>query len=130
MADTPMSFAEEFKSKVEITKAFCDTAKSYIQISAAGLALPIVFTQALLGKEAAERGIRAVGLPCSLKLSWLSFLLAIGFGLLYQWLAIRAVWGELHEAQFTKDKAAQRGFRTTAWIPQFRDFNRSIYMVA
>jgi len=129
MTDKHMPFAEEFKSKLEITKAFCDTAKSYIQISAAALALPIVFTQALLGKEAAEKGIRAVGLPCSLVLSWISFLLAIGLGLAYQWLAIRALWDEIHRVQFTDERASQRGFRITGLIPQFRDFNRSYLFV-
>src|SRR5258708_3009591 len=42
--------SEEFKAKLEMTKAFCDTAKGYVQISSAGLALPLLFQQAMLGK--------------------------------------------------------------------------------
>lgn len=34
---------EEFEAKLEMTKAFCDTAKGYVQISSAGLALPLLF---------------------------------------------------------------------------------------
>ncbi len=121
-----MSYADEFKSRVDLMKAFCDTAKTYIQISFAALALPMVFTQAILGKETAERGLRAVGVPCGLILAWIFFLLAIAFGLGYQWLAIRLVWDELHRAQITDQKAAEPGFRTTWWVPQFRWLNRSI----
>ena len=121
-----MSYADEFKSRVDLMKAFCDTAKTYIQISFAALALPMVFTQAILGKETAERGLRAVGVPCGLILAWIFFLLAIAFGLGYQWLAIRLVWEELHRVQITDQKAAEPGFRTTWWVPQFRWLNRSI----
>jgi hypothetical protein len=46
---------EEFKAKLEMTKAFCDTAKSYVQISSAGVALPLVFRQAILGDTDAKR---------------------------------------------------------------------------
>jgi len=120
-----MSFTDAFKSKVDVIKAFCDTAKTYIQISSAALALPMVFTQAILGKDIAEKGFRDFGLPWSLILAWISFLLAIGFGLAYQWLAIRMVWGELHRAQRTRWNADSPGFRTTRWVPQFRRFNRS-----
>jgi len=35
---------EEFKSKLEMTKAFCDTAKIYVQISSAGLAVPLLLS--------------------------------------------------------------------------------------
>jgi hypothetical protein len=42
--------SDEFKAKLEMTKAFCDTAKGYAQISSAGLALPLLFQQAMLGK--------------------------------------------------------------------------------
>ena len=120
-----MSYAEEFKSKVDLIRAFCETAKTYIQISSAALALPMLFTQAVLGKEAAERGLRGGGVPCSLILAWISFLLAIAFGLVYQWLAIRLMWDELHRAQITDRNIAQPGFRTTWWVPQLRWLNRS-----
>ena len=115
-----ISFTDEFKSKVDLAKAFCDTAKTYIQISSAALALPMVFTQAILGKDIAEKGLYNFGLPWSLKLGWISFLLAIFFGLAYQWLAIRMVWDELHRAQRTRWNANSPGFRITGLIPQFR----------
>jgi hypothetical protein len=120
-----MSYTDEFKSRVDLIKAFCETAKTYIQISSGALALPMLFTQAVLGKEAAERGLRAVGVPCSLVLAWISFLLAILFGLTYQWLAIKLVWNELHGAQITDQNIAQPGFRTTWWVPQLQRLNRS-----
>lgn len=121
-----MSYTEEFKSRVDLVNAFCETARTYIQISSAALALPILFTQTVLGKEAAERGLRGVGVPSSLILAWISFLLAIGFGLLYQWLAVRLMWDELHRAQITGQNLTQPGFRTTWWVPQFRWLNRSL----
>jgi len=121
-----MSYKDEFKSRVDLMKAFCGTAKTYIQLSAAALALPMVFTQAMLGKDAVEKGLRAVGVPCSLVLASISFLIAIAFGLLYQWLAIRLVWDELHRAQITDQNIAEPGFRTTWWVPQLRWLNRSI----
>jgi hypothetical protein len=120
-----MSFTEEFKSRADLIKAYCDTAKSYIQISAAALALPIVFTQAMFGKEAAEKGFRATGVPLSLVLAWISFLLTIGFGLLYQWLAIRLMWDDLCTTQITWENKAKPGYRTTSWVPQFGWLNRS-----
>ena len=121
-----MSFTDELKSRMDLIKAYCETAKTYIQISSAALALPLVFNQAILGKEAAEKGLGAVGVPCSLVLAWISFLLAIGFGLAYQWLAIRLMWDELHRAQITDQNIAKPGFRTTWWVPQLRWLNRSI----
>ena len=121
-----MSYTDEFKSRVDLIKAFCETAKTYIQISSAALALPMLFAQAILGKEAAEKGLRAVGVPSSLVLAWISFLLAIGLGLLYQWLAIRLVWDELHRAQTTEQNVTEAGYRTTWWVPRFRRLNRSI----
>jgi hypothetical protein len=121
-----MSYTDEFKSRVDLMKAFCETAKSYIQISAAGLALPLVFTQAFLGQDIADKGLRAVGTPWSLVLAWIFFLLAIAFGLVYQWLAIRLVWDELHTIQTTDQQVAKPGFRQTWWVPQFQGVNRSI----
>lgn len=123
--ETHLSMADELKARIEITRAFCDSAKNYIQISAAALALPLVFTQAVIGREAKEKGIGAVGLTNTLVISWICFLLAIGFGLAYQWLAVRRVWDELHRIQFDDRKAAEPGFRLTKWIPQLKNLNRS-----
>src|ERR1035438_2513033 len=79
---------EEFKAKLEMTKAFCDTAKSYVQISSAGVALPLLFRQAILGDADAKKGLLG-SLPWSLEVSWVFFILSIVFGLVYQWLAMR-----------------------------------------
>jgi hypothetical protein len=48
---------EEFKAKLEMTKAFCDTAKSYVQISSVGVALPLLVWQAILGDTGAKKGL-------------------------------------------------------------------------
>jgi hypothetical protein len=79
----PMSYTDFFKARAELVKAYCESAKSYIQISSAALALPLLFTQALLGEHAAKQGLYAIGVPWSLAAAWLSFLLAIAFGLAY-----------------------------------------------
>jgi len=121
-----MSEAETFKLRVDLTKAYCETAKAYVQISSAGLALPLFFTQAIFGKDAAEKGIRLAGLPCSIVLAWIFFLLAIAFGLLYQWLSIRLMWDQLHESQRTSKNCDKPGFRQTWWVPRFGWLNRSM----
>jgi hypothetical protein len=69
---------EEFKSKLEMTKAFCDTAKIYVQISSAGLAVPLLLSETILGKTRSDTGLGHV--PCSLVLSWAMFLISIGCG--------------------------------------------------
>jgi hypothetical protein len=48
---------------------------------------------------------------------WSCFLISVGCGLLYQWLAIRLVWDELHAGNRTRENARNPGFRTTWWIP-------------
>jgi len=120
-----MSYTQFFKARAELTKAFCDTAKTYIQISSAALALPILFTQAFYGKGTAERGLQTFGIAPSLVLAWISFLLAIGFGLAYQWLSIRRMWDQLHSCYMTPENCKTWGFRTTPGIPQFESVNRS-----
>lgn len=83
---TASKLAEIDKSHyAEIMKAFIDTAKTFTQLATAALLLPIVFFRQLLGVDA-TKPVRADSL---LLLSWASFLLAIGFGLLYQYLAVK-----------------------------------------
>ena len=121
-----MTYADFFKSRADLANAFCETAKTYIQISSAALALPLLFTNALFGKTVAESGLQMIGsVPCSLLLSWLSFLLAIGFGLSYQWLTIRRIWNQLHKDHLTRENCKDWGFRTTPGIPKFEWLNRS-----
>jgi len=120
-----MSYTDLFKTRVDLVKAFCDTAKTYIQISSAALALPFLFTEAILGKDAAAKGLRVAGVPWSLLLAWISFLAAIACGLLYQWLIVRLMWDELHEAHRKAENADQPGFRKTRLVLQPERFNRS-----
>jgi hypothetical protein len=118
---------EELRIKFDIVKAFGDTAKSYIQISSAALALPILFTQAILGKNAAENGLRSVGVPSTLYGAWASFLLAIGFGLIYQWSSVRRLWDELHTMQRTDENVSKPGFRRSWWVVHFDKLNLSLF---
>jgi len=122
-----LTAGDELRIKFDITKVFGDTAKSYIQIASAALALPLVFTQVILGKNVAENGLRSVGVPCTLYGAWTCFLLAIGFGLIYQWSSIRRVWDNLHDMQRTQENANQPGFRRTKGILHFRSLNLSYF---
>ena len=72
---------------------YIDNAKSYIQIAAAGLLLPITFIRQVEGEVHP-----AIALNLFLKLSWLSFLVSIGAGLLYQYSAVQYI-------QVTAEKA-------------------------
>jgi hypothetical protein len=123
----PMSVKEEFEAKLNLGNAFRETAKNCIQLSTAALALPILFTQAVLGKNAAENGLRSVAGSCTLRLSWACFMLAILCGLVYQWASIKRSWDELHSFQFTPEKASQPGFRRTWWVVHFPKLNLSIF---
>ena len=69
----------------EIMKAYIDTAKGFTQLSAAALLLPIVFFRQLLAFDPAK----PLKADTILLLTWLCFLLAIGCGLLYQYLAVK-----------------------------------------
>jgi hypothetical protein len=114
---------EEFRAKLEMTKAFCDTAKSYVQISSVGIALPLLFRQAILGEAAAKSGLGM--LPWTLEASWLFFLLCIGFGLAYQWLSMRRLWDQYHAGHWEPDRAEEPGYRTTKGILRTERLNLS-----
>jgi hypothetical protein len=121
------SAEDELKARFEIVKSFVDTAKSYIQISSAGLALPLLFTQAIFGKSA-ENGLKNTGSTRGfLYGAWFCFLLAIGFGLIYQWLSVRRVWDDHHEMVKTDQNKDKPGIRFTVWVPHFPDLNLSIF---
>jgi hypothetical protein len=66
------------------------------------------------------------GLPWTLYASWMAFLASIALSLLYQWLAIRLIWDELHLENRTLKNAADAGFRSTWWVPTFVWLNRSL----
>jgi hypothetical protein len=112
---------EEFEARLELTKAFGDTAKSYIQISSAALALPLLFTQAVLGKDIADHGLGSNS--WSLVTAWLCFLMSIAFGLTYQWFSVRRLWDDFHEANWTPEKSSRPGYRKTWWVISFSKFN-------
>jgi hypothetical protein len=122
-----MSYADFFKSRTELTKIFCETAKSYIQISSAALALPLLFSQAIFGESVAKQGFQAGRAIWILFAAWLSFLLSIGFGLLYQWLITRKLWDTLHRHHLTEENANEWGFRITPWVWQLERVNRSAF---
>jgi hypothetical protein len=96
-----ISKEEYVKCNIEIMKAYCDTAKSYVQIASAAIAAPFVFTQVILGRSVAEAGMKV---PWSLAVAWLCFLTTVGSGLVYQWLAIRlaACWLDGEETKFSR----------------------------
>ena len=65
---------EKIKLKLEIVKTFGETAKGYIQIASAGLALPLLFTETIFGKSRAEHGLSSLPGSCSLYGAWGCFL--------------------------------------------------------
>jgi hypothetical protein len=115
---------EEFKAKLEMTKSFCDTAKSYVQISSAGVALPLLFKEAMLGKTNADKGLLG-SCPWTLVTSWVLFLFAIGLGLTYQWLSMRRLWDQYHAGNWTPENAHEPGYRTTKGILKTEKINLS-----
>jgi len=117
-----ISALEEHQAKLNMTNAFCDTAKSYVQISSAALALPLIFTEAIFGKNAVEQGLR-LHRPGLLYAAWVCFLIAIGLGLAYQWASIRRVWDEFHKTYRTDENKNLPGYRETWWVLNFGNFN-------
>jgi hypothetical protein len=115
----------ELKLRFDIVKAFGETANSYIQISTAALAIPLLFTQAIFGESAAKQGLRSIGVPYTVYGAWLCFVLAILFGVLYRWASVRRVWDDLHDMQRTSANAERPGFRTSWWVIHFHNFNLS-----
>ncbi len=88
---------EEYKFK--LMQWYSDSAKSYTQISAAALLLPVFLVRQVVGVAQSE----PMNLKWPLYASWLSFLLSIIAGLLYQYFAIKYVQAETekeHGASF------------------------------
>jgi hypothetical protein len=105
--------------ELELVKAFGESAKSYIQISAAALALPLIFIQAFLGKDAADKGFYTLAHREILYAAWVSFLLSIGAGLFYQWASLRRSWDQFHDMYRTTVDVDRPGFYKSWWIPSF-----------
>ena len=71
----------EFERDLGVMKMYMESAKNFITLSSAALALTVTFSKQILGQSAP---IVAGG---ALKATWLLLLLSIGAGLLYQYYA-------------------------------------------
>jgi hypothetical protein len=93
-----MEYGDFFKTRLEVTKAYSEGAKGFVQLSSAALALPLVFTQTILGKDVADKGLPGLDgiVLWTLGLAWASFFFAIVCGSFYLWLAPRRMWDDLH----------------------------------
>src|SRR5215470_9373285 len=111
-----MTYTDFFKARTELVKALADSARSYIQISSAALALPLLFSRALLAGGAARSGSYATGVPWSLLAACAFFLVAIVCGLFYQWLIVRRLWDKLHRDHITAEYAAEWGVAKPEWL--------------
>jgi hypothetical protein len=122
-----MNYGDFFKTRMEVMKSYSEGAKGFVQLSSAALTLPLVFTQAILGKRVADQGLHGVDRFgfWTLVLAWFSFLLAILFGSLYQWLAPRRMWDDLHR---NPEHEARYGRLIQKWPTghTFDGFDRSI----
>ena len=67
----------------ETMPMYIDSAKNYAQISAAALALTVVFREKILGESG------KVKTNWLLFSTWFCFLLTIGLSVIYQWVAVR-----------------------------------------
>jgi hypothetical protein len=114
---------EEFKANLEMTKAFCDTAKGYVQISAAGLAVPLILSQAIHGEGQGKTALADI--PWSLLGCWAMFLVSICCGLLYQWLAVRRLWDQYHGGHRTIENMNEPGYRLSKGVMQTGSLNLS-----
>jgi hypothetical protein len=70
----------------ELILAYVDGAKSFVQLSSAGLVVPVVLRSEVLGLLGSHPSVVVFLLACAV---WLAFLTAIGAGLLYQYAAIK-----------------------------------------
>ena len=73
---------------LELIKVYIDSARAFIQLSSAGLLAPVILKSNIFGlfqKEDEYSGFELM-FVC---LSWIFFLLAIGAGILYQYVAIK-----------------------------------------
>ena len=69
----------------KIIEMFIDNAKTYTQLSGGGLAISIIFLREVVGIEKDK----PMPLDWPLIASWICFLLSVGAGVYYQYLAIK-----------------------------------------
>ncbi|MGA8432482.1 MAG: hypothetical protein WB729_21830 [Candidatus Sulfotelmatobacter sp.] len=72
--------AKDFDKELEVMKMYTDNASLYIKLSTAALALTVTFPEKILKMEKPVVDVRAIFI-------WFGFLLAIGAGAFYQYLA-------------------------------------------
>ncbi len=77
-------------NELELIKAYIDSAKSFVQLSSAGLLVPVALKSNVFGifQKGEQYSTFELTFAC---LSWLFFLVAIGAGVLYQYVAIKFV---------------------------------------
>lgn len=78
------------KKDIEIMKLYLDGAKSFVQLSSAGLALPVVLNSNVLGLFHIPSRFSYFQLTF-ICISWFCFLVAIVAGVLYQYAAVKFV---------------------------------------
>ncbi len=76
---------DNFNQYESIMKLFIDNAKTYVQLSTGMLALSITFIEKVF-KPPITYDLFLIG-------SWIAFLIAIGFGAYYQYLAVKVLEG-------------------------------------
>jgi hypothetical protein len=75
----------KFGQDETIMKLFIDNAKTYIQLSTGALVFSVTFIEKVIKPDANAQ----ITKDLFLVLSWLAFLVAIGFGAFYQYLAVK-----------------------------------------
>lgn len=127
--DKYMEYGEFFKARLEVTKAYSEAAKNFIQLSSAALALPLVFTQTILGKDVADKGLHGLDRlsSCLLVAAWLSFLITILSGVLYQWLVTRRAWDDLHNKNIVHKARYENLFELWPKSAALKKPDRSIF---
>jgi hypothetical protein len=71
----------------EIIKAYIDTTKSIVQLSSAGLVLPLTLKTAFLVSTGSFNSLERA----SIVFSWVSFLLAIAAGTFYSYVSVKYI---------------------------------------
>ena len=104
MASVATITEQDKEHYAEIMKAYIDTAKTFTQVSAAALVLPIVFFRQLLGLAPTK----PVQVDWLLLLSWAFFLVAIGSGLLYQYVAVKYLAAHFWTGEWEKSNKLVR----------------------
>lgn len=98
----------EKRAYLEVMGRYCDTAKSFTQLSMAALALPILFMRQILGLAKDAK----IPVDIYLAATWVGFLVAIVASLLYQYLAVKYLTAHFWEEDW---KAANGFVRNPGW---------------